>query len=351
MSDIQPEFEQKSRIPAAAGGPSRRASYVSLGVSLSVLVLKFWGYRITGSQAVFSDAMESIVNVVAAAIALVVLAISLKPADKGHPYGHGKAEFFSAAFEGGLIAFASVLICFEAVQALWHGTNLTQPGVGIVITAVGGGINALLGIFLIRIGRRHGSAALQASGQHVLSDFVTSAGVVLGLSLVLLTGQKWIDPLAALIVGLLLARTGFKLVRRSVGGLMDEEDRDILQNLIDLIGRDRPPGIIQLHHTRVMRSGHYHHIDAHAVVPEFWNVAEAHDQIKEFEEKLMCDYPYAGELHLHVDPCRRAYCRACSVANCPIRRHPFERQRQLTIDEITNPDEPKLFVGQTNGRP
>lgn len=321
----------------------RRASYISLAVSIVLLGVKFWGYRITGSQAVFSDAMETIVNVVAAILAIIVVAIALKPADRDHPYGHGKVEFFSAAFEGGLIAFASVLICVQAIQALISGTTVSDIGIGIAVTLGAGFVNALLGFFLVRIGKRHHSAALEASGHHVLSDFWTSVGVAVGLVLVSLTGLKWLDPAIALVVGLLLGYTGVRLVRRSVSGLLDEEDRGILENLLKIVGEERPPGIIQIHHCRVIRSGRYHHIDAHAVIPEFWNVAEAHHWTMEFEEKLIRDYPYSGELHLHADPCRQAYCSVCDVENCPIRLKPFVAKRHLTFEEFTSPDEPRQF--------
>ncbi len=321
----------------------RRASYVSLFVSVLLLALKFWGYYLTRSQAVFSDAMETIVNVVTAGLSIVVLIVSHKPADRDHPYGHGKIEYFSAAFEGGLIAFASVLICVQAVQTLVHGAVLRQLGLGLAVTLGAGFANAGLGYFLLRVGRKNHSAALEASGQHVLSDFWTSLGVAVGLVLVVVTDLMWLDPIAALIVGLWLGWTGLKLVRRSVGGLLDEEDREILGNLAKIVDQDRPAGIIQLHHVRIIRSGSYHHIDAHAVVPEYWDVGEAHAETDRFEHKLMSDYPYAGELHLHVDPCRRAYCRYCEVHDCPIRKQAFESRRAMSVDELVNPEEPKQF--------
>ncbi len=319
------------------------ASRVSLAVSLVLLAIKFIGYKLTHSQAVFSDAMESIVNVVAAGVAIFVVWYSRKPADQDHPYGHGKAEFFSAAFEGGLIAFASIMIAVEAVKALIRGHEVQQLGVGVAVTLGTGIGNALLGYYLLRMGRKAQSATIQASGHHVLTDFWSSAGVALGLLLVTVTGLQWLDPVVALIMSGYLAKTGFKLVTQSANALLDREDREILENLLTIVGRQRPSGIIQLHHVRVMRSGHYHHIDAHAVVPEYWDVAEAHDKTDAFESELMRDYPYPGELHLHVDPCRRAYCRNCDVAECPIRKHPFEHLRALSLEELTSPEEPKQF--------
>jgi cation diffusion facilitator family transporter len=321
----------------------RKAAGLSLVVGLALLILKFWAFRVTGSQAVFSDAMESIVNVVAAIFALIVVVIAARPADKDHPYGHGKLEFFSAAFEGGLIAFAAVLICFQAGEALLTGRPLNELNFGVTVVLGAGLVNLLLGLLLLRSGRQVKSPALVASGHHVISDFWTSAGAAAGLVLVSLTGWDWIDPAVALLLGLFLASTGIRLVRRSVGGLLDEEDREILGTLVDLIERDRNEGIIQVHYCRVIRSGRYHHIDAHVVVPEFWDVARAHQETKDFERRLIEDYPYDGELHFHVDPCRHAYCRVCEVQNCPIRQQAFEGRRAPTIDEITSPHEPSQF--------
>jgi cation diffusion facilitator family transporter len=323
---------------------ARLAAILSLITSVVLLAVKLWGYRMTHSQAVLSDALETIVNVVAAGLALIVLSFAYKPADKDHPYGHGKLEFFSAAFEGGMIAFASVMICIEAIQSLIHGPRIEAIGLGLLVTVGAGVVNLALGYFLLRSGRRHQSATLEASAHHVLSDFWTSVGVAIGLLLVHFTGILWLDSAVALLVGLLLGWTGISLVRRSAGGLLDQEDREILENLLKVVGRERPSGIIQLHHVRVMRSGRYHHIDAHAVVPEFWDVAEAHDRTEHFESRLMEEYPYPGELHLHIDPCRRAYCRVCDVLSCPIRKHPFEHLRQLSIEELTSPEEPAQFL-------
>ncbi len=321
----------------------QKSSYLSFVISLILMAVKFWGYHLTSSEAIFSDATESIVNVIAAALAIVVILIASKPADQDHPYGHGKVEFFSAAFEGGLITLAALLICVLSIRSFLTGPVLTDLGLGLLIIIATGLANLCLGLYLYRVGKKHHSIAIMASGKHVMSDFITSAGVAVGLLAVKFTGFKWIDPACALIVGLFLVRTGLKLVRQSVGGLLDEEDRDILKDLLEVLKRDQPEGIIQVHHCRVMRSGNYHHIDAHAVVPEFWDVAEAHAQMDAFAAQVIRSYPYEGELHLHMDPCRRAYCRFCDVQNCPIRQQPFEAKRQLSIDELTSPEEPDGF--------
>lgn len=324
---------------------SRRsqAAVISLLVSVVLLAIKFWAYFITHSQAIFSDAMESIVNVIAAILALLIVRFAAQPADRDHPYGHGKAEFFSQAFEGGLIAFAAILIASEAVQALYRGEVLSRLDAGLYLVAVAGSINLALGLFLKHRGRKYRSVALVASGEHILSDVVTTAGVLVGLALVWITGWTWLDPLAALLVGIHLLWVGFRLVRHSFVNLMDAEDEVLLKHLQEVFTSERDDGIIHIHHLRIMRSGRYHHIDAHVVVPEFWDVGRAHEGTQGFESRVINRYHYEGEIHFHVDPCRQAYCRYCSQSSCPVRREDFRETRPLKLEELLDPEEPSEF--------
>jgi cation diffusion facilitator family transporter len=319
-----------------------RAGLVSLTVSLVLLAAKFEAWRRTGSTAVLSDALESIVNVLAALFALGSIAFAGRPADRNHPYGHGKIEFFSAAFEGGLIAFAALAILYEAAGALFAGVELRALDSGLAIIAAAGTVNALLGVYLVRTGRRFDSLTLVADGKHVLSDSVTSAGVVLGLFLVRLTGQTWLDPLAACLVALYLFRTGFHLVRAAAAGLLDEEDTELLGRLVAVLGPRIGGGIIRLHQLRAMKAGRYHHVDAHLVVPEFWSVERAHHVSDDLAAQVIAELGIEGELVFHTDPCRRAYCSACDLADCPVRREPFRSRVPLTVEEAVRPDEPHV---------
>ncbi len=321
----------------------KNASYLYLAVSFFVLAVKAWAYFITHSQAIFSDAIESIINVIAAFISIWVVHISAKPADQDHPYGHGKVEYFSSAFEGGMIAIAAVVIFFEAGRALIRGAEIRQMGESISYMVVATLANLILGYYLLHISKKSRSIALRASGLHVLSDCWTTLGVVVSIILILVFKANWIDPVCALIIAVLLAKTGFDLVRESVSGLLDAEDKKILLTLKDIISNDHHPGIIQVHHARIMRAGSYHHIDAHAVVPEFWDVLEAHNRTQEFEKRMIDQYPYEGELHLHMDPCRRAYCRVCDVEHCPIRQHPYMSKLEITLEDLVSPEEPEIF--------
>jgi cation diffusion facilitator family transporter len=315
-----------------------RAGLISLAVGIALLGVKFFAYQLTGSTAVLSDALESIVNVVAALFALGSLLFAGRPADRNHPYGHGKIEYFAAAFEGGLIAFAAIMIIYEAAQAFVEPPDLQQLDLGLVITLGAGIANAVLGWFLVRTGKATESLTLIADGKHVLSDFWTSVGVVVGLLLVRLTGITWFDPLVAVLVGVNLGWTGVKLVRHAAGGLLDEEDTALIGKLVKTFDDFRLPGIIRIHHLRAIRSGRFTHVDAHLVVPEYWPVDRAHVLAESFEERVMSACGVEGEIVFHIDPCHRAYCAQCDVMDCPVRGAPFVARPPHTLDEAVRTD-------------
>lgn len=320
-----------------------RYTVPALAISAVLTGAKYWGYRWTGSQAVYSDFLESIVNIVAGVVAIAIVGIASKPADRDHPYGHGKIEYFSAAFEGGMIAFAALMIFIDAIPALIHQQTVGRLRDGAILVLACGVVNLALGLWLRAAGRRAGSPALIANGEHIMSDFITSAGVTVGLAIAQWTGWQWADPAVAMIVGVQLAWTGFRVVRRSVGGLLDEEDRELLMAFSNHLKAVDFGGVIQIHHTRIIRSGRFHHIDAHAVVPEFWDVAEAHARTDSFENRVMRGYPQPGELHLHVDPCRRVYCPNCDIADCPIRQKAFENHLPHDLEALISPEEPAEY--------
>jgi cation diffusion facilitator family transporter len=313
-----------------------RAALLSLVVSAVLLAVKTVAYLGTGSAAILSDALESIINVVAALFAAAGLRFASRPADRNHPYGHGKMEYFSAVFEGGLIAFAAVLIVAYAVRDLVRGPELAELEFGLVLTTAAGVVNALLGWYLLRVGRRHRSIALVADGKHVLSDFQTSVGVIVGLVLVRLTGRSFFDPLAALLVGLNLCLTGYRLVREAAGGLLDEEDPRLLSDLVRELEAARFPGIIRIHRLRAIRSGRETHADAHVVVPEYWSVEHAHARIGELERRVLATPAIDGDIVFHVDPCLRAFCATCDVPDCPVRREPFRGREPFSVAQATS---------------
>ena len=321
---VQSSIDFKARKKAAA---------VSFVISFVVLGLKVYAFQQTKSTAIFSDALESITNVLTALIAVFVIGYSSQPADEDHPYGHGKSEFFSAAFEGGLIFFAALMIFAESIKALTGHGQVESLDTGIFYIGLATVINLVTGLYLRKVGLREKSETLVASGAHLFSDVKTTLGVILGLIIVKITGWQVVDALIALGVGLHLMYEGYKIVNSSVAGLVDATDVKSLEILSKLITEHRAPGIINIHHLKAIRSGSFHHIDGHLVVPEYWDVSRAHDLTHHFEQTVVQLYPYDGEFAFHLDPCKRKFCRQCDVFDCPIRVVKFE---QLYSFSVTN---------------
>lgn len=311
------------------------ASRISVIVSFFVLGFKTLAFYKTHSQAVLSDALESIVNVIASLVALWSIHNSTEPADDEHPYGHGKLEYFSAAFEGGLVCFAAIMIIAEAVQAAFRGQALANFEEGFLYSIIASLFNLALGLYLLRLGQKHHSTALTSSGTHVLSDLWTTAGSLLGLGLVWISGLVWIDATIAVLMALYLLFSGYKVVRSAIGGLLDELDEASLMRLAKVFENNRFPGIIDIHQTRMIRAGRFHHIDAHVVVPEFWDVKVAHHQTNLFETKVVKEYHLQGEIAFHTDPCRRAYCQQCDLQPCPVRIALFEKKNTFSVSSLT----------------
>ncbi|WP_373047750.1 cation diffusion facilitator family transporter [Vulgatibacter sp.] len=323
--------------PRADASRRQRVALVSLAGGSLIFLAKLAGWYLTGSSAVLSDALESTVNVVAATFAVFALRFAAQPADRDHPYGHGKIEFVSAAFEGGLISFAAVMILYTAGQQLIVGPELRRLDLGLLIAAGAGAANLLLGAYVLREGRQLGSATLVADGKHILSDVWTTAGVILGLLLVRLTGLVWLDPIAALAVGGLLAWTGVRLVRESVGALLDQEDPELLQRLVQAFNESPVQGLGGVHRLRAIRSGDVVHVDAHLFVPEHWSVRQAHEAVTELERQVKERSGLVGELALHLDPCHDRVCSGCDLPACGIRREGFRERLEVTLEDAVGP--------------
>jgi cation diffusion facilitator family transporter len=314
-----------------------RTAILSIIVGCVVLGLKYLAFHISQSAALKSDAIENVVNVVAAVFALGAIIFAGKPADREHPYGHGKIEHFSAAFEGGMISLAAVLIGYEAIQSVIEGVPLKNLSLGLGINFVAGVINGLLGLYLIHVGKRQNSHALAADGHHVLSDFYVTLGLAAGLLLVKFTGLVWLDPLMALAVCAMLVHTGFKLVRSSSAALLDTEDPGLVERLVAVINKVRPRDIVAIHELRTLRSGRYIHVDIHMVIPEFYAIGQGHELADDFGQAVLKEANMEGELHTHVDPCMRAFCSGCDVEPCPVRQKPQTYECKITFDQAVAP--------------
>lgn len=311
-----------------------QVALITLAISLVVLFLKTKAYYATFSVGVFSDALETVVNVLTAIVALFAVKVAAEPADENHPYGHGKLEYFSAAFEGGLVFFAALAIIFQAAQSVYVSNEQLNAfnGNSYLISATL--INLATGVFLLVFGRRENSHALKASGVHLMSDVVTTVGVFAGLVLVNFTGLRWIDSLVAALVGVYLLFEAYKILKSNTDALMDATDLDSVKLLSDVINSNKNKFVIDVHNLKIIRSGNFHHIDAHLVVPEYLDVATAHEITGQFEEKIVSAYKYEGEIAFHVDPCNKAYCKQCEMHDCEIRVQKFEKIKTYTVDDL-----------------
>lgn len=313
----------------------RRVILASVFVGVVLLAVKFLAAALTGSTAILSDALESIINVVASGFALYSVVLSARPPDRSHPYGHGKVESFSAGFEGALIILAAVAILWKAVPGFFAPLLLAELDLGIVLILVAALVNAVLGVFLIRVGTRTRSLALTADGKHILTDAYTSVGVVAGLVLVRLTGWVIFDSLTACAVAVNIIVSGAWLLRQSVSHLMDEADEIVLRNIVDTLQHIRRPEWIDLHHLRSWRSGERHHIDFHLTLPRYWNLEQSHDAETSVEEWLVEHLGGQGEALVHLDPCTPHYCPSCRMPDCPVRTTAFRATPVWTIESAT----------------
>jgi cation diffusion facilitator family transporter len=320
-------------------GTRIRAGWVSLLAGIAIFAGKVAAWAMTGSTAVLSDAMESVVNVVAAALLVYSLFVSSRPADRDHPYGHGKVEFFSAGVEGALIAGAAAIILVQSVLDLIRGPELHGFDRGVLMLSTLALANGALGVWLIRLGRRSHSLALEADGRHLLTDVITSVGVVLGLVAVWITGWTWLDPVVALVVAVHILGTGWLLIRRAVGGLMDEADSEILHRIVDGIEVARPPWCIDVHGLRCWRSGALQHVDLHVAVPRYLTVEAVHNHGDALEQVILTAMAADGDVLIHFDPCRPRQCAGCAMDACPVRGAAFEGRRSLSLSTATRGDE------------
>lgn len=303
-------------------------------VSLGLLLGKIVAYYLTNSVAILTDALESIVNVVAGFFGLYSLQLSAKPRDADHPYGHGKIEFISAAVEGVMISFAALFILFEAVRNLITPLPLQKLDTGIVLITITAAVNFIMGRWCLRTGNKNNSLALQASGRHLISDTYTTIGIVAGLLLLYFTGIQWLDSAVAIVFAGVIFYTGFRIVRTSIAGIMDERDNGLLLQMIEVLDNERSKNWVDIHNIRIIKYGSTLHIDCHVTVPWYLNVHEAHNEIEKLGKLVRKEFGDAIELFVHSDGCLPTSCAICIKDDCPVRHHPFQRRIKWTVQNM-----------------
>ena len=314
----------------------RKTAVLALTVSVLLLVVKFFAYFLTGSKAILSDAVESIVNVATGAFLVFSITLSSEPVDASHPYGHGKVESFSAGLEGGLILLAGVMIMVESLPAFFTPIVPQKIGLGLILVSAAGLVNFALGFYLLRTGKTHRSEALQADGHHLMTDFYTSGGVILGLITVRVTGWGWLDPLIACLVAVNILVPGARLFLNAVKNLMNEADPAILLGVLAALREVKTPAPLCPHQLRVIRSGRYYHIDLHIILPSQWPLAQVHETEKGIARQILESMGEEGDVMIHVDPCEEnCCCSCCRVETCTERTTPFLKATTLTLESVT----------------
>lgn len=279
-----------------------RLLWLSIAAAIATITLKTVAYLLTGSVGLLSDAAESVVNLVAAVVAMAALRWALKPADEEHAYGHQKAEYFSAGVEGTLVLVAAVTIGVTAFGRLLDPQPIDSVGLGLAVSAFASLINLWVGLLLLRAGKQERSIVVEADGRHLITDVWTSAGVIAGVAAVALTGWEILDPLIAIAVAVNIVVAGLTLVKRSVGGLMDRalDARDVAQ-IHEVLASFREPGTVDFHALRTRQAGSRAFVSVHVLVPGAWTVQRGHDLVERVEDDLRARLPHAT-VFTHLEP-------------------------------------------------
>ncbi|WP_238944371.1 cation diffusion facilitator family transporter [Sandaracinomonas limnophila] len=301
---------------------------LAFGLSLAIMSAKFYAYFLSGSTTLLTDALESIVNVVASGFAFYSIYLASLPKDLNHPYGHGKIEFFASGLEGVLIFLAACYIFLHASQHLYSHPPIESLDIGILISLVSAVLNGLLGAFMIHIGKIERSLTLEADGKHIRLDALNGLFIVFALAITYFTDWLWVDSVASIFFSILMVIQSISLVRQAVAGLMDEMNPSVFKNMIDWITKHQKSEWIDLHNLRIQQYGGDLHIDCHLTLPRYWDLNRVHEEIHEFEETINSALTSHIEIFVHADPCLDECCSHCTISDCPIRKSELIRPIQ-----------------------
>ncbi|HMV14735.1 MAG TPA: cation diffusion facilitator family transporter [Chitinophagales bacterium] len=318
---------------------------LTLVVGLALLLVKFFAYFTTNSNAILTDALESIVNIVAGSFGLYSLYLAAKPNDEDHPYGHGKVEFISASIEGSLIAATGIAMIIKSSYNFFVPTSLDNLDVGLMLIVIAGIINFILGKIAVAYGKKNSSLTLIASGEHLKVDAYTSVGILLGLGIVYFTDFLWLDNVVAILMGIFIVYNGIKILKKSVAGIMDEADFFLLEKVVVQLNDNRRMNWIDIHNLRIIKFGEKIHIDCHTTIPWYFNANEVHEELKLVESNIKQIIPNNLETFIHADPCLPKSCRSCLKTDCKVRQFPFERKIEWTLENVMKNE--KHFLEKT----
>ena len=304
-------------------------------VGIILFLVKLYAWYVTNSVAILTDALESTINVIAGLIGLYSLYLSSLPKDQNHPYGHGKVEFISASIEGTLISIAGVVIMYEAIGELQNPKTIEKLDLGLILVSITAVINYLLGYYALKKGKKNNSLALIASGKHLQTDTYSTIGIVVGLIILYFTKIAWVDSVTALLFAAFIIHTGYKILRESISGIMDETDELLLKEVVDFLSEQRRENWIDLHNLRIIKYGSTLHFDCHMTVPWYFNIEEGHKEVDALEDAVKNYFGDRIELFVHLDACKEYSCNICSKTDCPVRKHPFQEKIKWTMQNVS----------------
>ncbi len=297
---------------------------------------KFAAYFFTSSNAIFTDAAESIINIVASSFAFYSIHLAAKPRDQNHPYGHGKIEFFAVGIEGTLIVIAGLSIISKSIMAWFTRPVLDHLLVGSLVIGGTAVVNLVMARYLISISRKTRSVTLKAEGQHLVSDVVSSFGIVLGLLIIKFTNFLLLDTLISLAIGFYMLYNGYKLSRRSVAALMDEADTHTVEELIDILNLNREDDWIDVHNMRAQKYGENLHVDCHLTLPWYYDIRQMSTEVAEIEALVNREISAEVEIFVQVDPCQPQFCHFCRKKDCAVRKEEKSLDLLWTYDRLVS---------------
>lgn len=310
---------------------------VRLAIITSVLFLvKIVAWAFTHSVAILTDTLEYTINVVAGFISLYSLYLSAQPRDENHPYGHGKAEFLSAAAEGAMMVVSSFIILYEAIDNLLfrpHSFHKLDYGIGLV--AISAVINFIAGAYAVNRGKKNNVLTLIATGKHMQSDTYGTIGIVAGLILLYFTNWGWVDSAISLVFAVVIFISGYKVLRSSIAGIMDEADEELLKNIVAYLDEHRRENWMDIHNLRIIKYGSILHLDCHVTIPWYFNIHQGHDEVKALEEMTRVNFGEHVELFVHTDGCLPISCPVCIKRGCDVRQHELVRRIEWTVENVS----------------
>jgi cation diffusion facilitator family transporter len=307
---------------------------LTLIVGFLLMGLKFLAYYLTQSSAILTDAIESIVNVLAGSFALYSLYYAAKPKDEDHPYGHGKIEFLSTGVEGGMVTLAGVAMTIKGISAFFNPHDLQNIDIGLGISFFSGIVNFLLARVLIKKGTALNSSTMVSDGKHLLTDTWSSAGLVLGLIVIYFTNLFWIDYVITIGLGIFISITGFKLIQESIFNLLDKADYGKIEHLISVLNTKRNPSWIDIHNLRVVKYGSVVHVDCHMTLPWYYTLEESHKEVDDLDKLATTEFSHEIEFFIHADPCLPKSCSICEMKDCKVRKNDFVKRLKWNMSNV-----------------